>query len=452
MRPVALCGPCRGIVVTFAVLPLLASACLAQSQQPVTLRGYITAVQTDGFELNGKSVNISQATEFYSFFGSKKSGSELRQAIAADKPVIVVGIEEQNLPSVTASKVAVWDEPGSVVSGLAVIDKVLAGGTSPAFRAGGYALRVDPWTDLRFSDDLKGLSQVNTDVVIAYRGILLGADKVFLTRAEFFRPKEKTFRPADESGMAQATTFSLGSMVDLEGRFSNDAGDQWKHRPQDEGGSCGWHFVSPDPAIEDRVRRIGERVIPRYQRELPADDPGKIPFRFYAVDENDLQGDLGCGNSGLVLIPAGAVARLRNDDQLAAILADRVAASLAQVPLSQKVETGLLRAAETSSGVFAAGVGMVVTGRLAMNAGANRLREQRGRMALGYLADAGFDPRHSPEAWRLLAPADLPKNPSKLKYPPLARFELQLLDMEQKDAAKGESSETATSLLQPAKN
>jgi hypothetical protein len=74
-----------------------------------------------------------------------------------------------------------------------------------------------------------------------------------------------------------------------------------------------------------------------------------------------------------------------------------------------------------------------------MNAGVNKLREQRGRMALVYLADAGFNPRQSPEAWRLLAPAELPKDPSKLKYPPLARFELHLLDMEQKDAAMSEN-------------
>ena len=439
MRPVAVSEPSRRVFVALAVLPLLASASFAQAPRTVTLRGYISAVRTDGFDLDGKSIEILPDTQFYSFYGSKNSECELRQAIAADKPAIVLGTPEQNLPSVAAGKVVVWDEAGSEVSGLAVIDKVLAGGTNPVFRAGGHALRVSQWTDLRFSDDLAGLSQVNTDIVIAYRGNLLGADKVFLTRAEFFRPKEKAFRPADEAGMAQATTFSLGSMVDLEGRFSDDAGDQWKHRPQDEGGSCGWHFVSPDPAVEERVRRIGERVVPRYQRELPDDDPGKIPFRFYAVDENDLQGDLGCGNSGLVLIPTAAVARLRNDDQLAAVLADRVAASLVQVPMGQRIETGLTRAAVASSGVFGAGVGMVVTGRLAMNAGVNKIREQRGRMALGYLADAGFNPRQSPEAWRLLAPADMPKDPSKLKYPLLAKFELHLLDMEQKDAATSEN-------------
>lgn len=450
MRPAAL--DCCRIVVALAVLPVLALAAFPQSQKTVTLKGYISAVRTDGFELDGKSIEISPDTQLYSFYGSKKSESELRQFVAVDKPVIVFGTPEQNLPSVAAGKVVVWDGAGSEVSGLAVIDKVLAGGNNPVFRAGGYALRVNQWTDFRFSDNLAGLSQVNTDIEIAYRGNLLGADEVVLTRAEFFRPKEKAFRPADESGMAQATTFSLGSMVDLEGRFSNDAGDQWKHRPQDEGGSCGWHFVSPDPAIEERVRRIGEKVVPRYQRELPDDDPGKIPFRFYAVDENDLQGDLGCGNSGLVLIPAGAVARLRNDDQIAAILADRVAESLVQVPLSQRVKTGLTRAAEASSGVFAAGVGMVITGSLAMNAGVLKLREQRGRMALGYLGDAGFNPRQSPEAWRLLAPTELPKDPSKLKYPPLARFELQLLDMEQKDAEKVDHHGTASSSEQPATN
>jgi len=86
-----------------------------------------------------------------------------------------------------------------------------------------------------------------------------------------------------------------------------------------------------------------------------------------------------------------------------------------------------------------------------MNAGVKQLREQRARMALGYLVDAGFDPRQSPEAWRLLAPTELPKNTSKLKYPPLARFELQFLDEKQKETPIGERRGGSTSADQAVK-
>jgi hypothetical protein len=35
----------------------------------------------------------------------------------------------------------------------------------------------------------------------------------------------------------------------------------------------------------------------------------------------------------------------------------------------------------------------------------NIAERERGRMALAFLADAGFDPRQAPEAWRLLRQA-----------------------------------------------
>jgi hypothetical protein len=44
-----------------------------------------------------------------------------------------------------------------------------------------------------------------------------------------------------------------------------------------------------------------------------------------------------------------------------------------------------------------------------------KMEDERGCVALGLMADAGFDPWQAPEAWRLLAPGHLPKDPSKLR-------------------------------------
>jgi hypothetical protein len=43
------------------------------------------------------------------------------------------------------------------------------------------------------------------------------------------------------------------------------------------------------------------------------------------------------------------------------------------------------------------------------------------------MADAGYDPRQAPEAWRLLAPKKMPKDPSLLKYPSRAGYQLSFL-------------------------
>ena len=64
-----------------------------------------------------------------------------------------------------------------------------------------------------------------------------------------------------------------------------------------------------------------------YQKQLAADDPSKIQFQFYAIDEPKIRSDVFC-NEGLVLVPRQVVQRLKNDDQLAAVLADGVAFGL----------------------------------------------------------------------------------------------------------------------------
>ena len=45
------------------------------------------------------------------------------------------------------------------------------------------------------------------------------------------------------------------------------------------------------------------------------------------------------------------------------------------------------------------------------------LEEQRGRIALSLMADAGYDPWQAPEAWRLMQPKRLPGDVSALPYP-----------------------------------
>ena len=64
-----------------------------------------------------------------------------------------------------------------------------------------------------------------------------------------------------------------------------------------------------------------------------------------------------------------------------------------------------------------------------------KIEEQRGRMALALMADAGFDPWQAPEAWRMLAPIDFPKHPSKLKYPERSKYQLEILQLQYQPAS-----------------
>jgi hypothetical protein len=74
------------------------------------------------------------------------------------------------------------------------------------------------------------------------------------------------------------------------------------------------------------VQRIGERLIPACQRKLLTNDAQKIDFRFYAVNGKSFFQSFGMTEGlgspdGIVLIPERALAKLQNDDQVAAVLA-----------------------------------------------------------------------------------------------------------------------------------
>ena len=69
------------------------------------------------------------------------------------------------------------------------------------------------------------------------------------------------------------------------------------------------------------------------------------------------------------------------------------------------------------------------------------LQEQRWRVALQLMADAGYDPWQAPEAWRLAEPGKLPADTGTLKYPDRSGYQFALLNLMYKKAAPTNASE-----------
>jgi len=424
--------PC-GLILLFAVLPLAAVSAGAKGTKTVEFRAEVTAVEPpDAFDVPGYHVVMTETTQMVSFYKFTKDAGELRKAIGAGTVVDVRGTEDASGHTVTAEQVVVHDDADGSdrkMSGFGVIDRMLSSGPDPVFRADGYVLRVNAGTHVEFSGALSALSQVNTSIWIQYKGFRNDSGEIALTWVNFIKPRLKAPKRDAHVTPTQMTVFPPGSIIDFDGSFRTDGNDRNKHKIVDKGGPCGWYPVSNDMALQQRVQRIGFKVIPQYQRELPNDDPAKVLFRFYAVEEEDIHSDLGCENDGLVLVAVDAVKRLQNDDQLAALLADGVAAKL----LAHRAR--LIQESDWVEIGSAVALGGWVAGTIVAHEIQRKLVEQRGRMALGYLDDAGYDPWQSPEAWRLLAPSQLPKKLSKLKYPSRSKRELEILELEYKRPA-----------------
>ena len=434
----ALRNGARRVILLLSVFPLMVSAVNAKRSKRVEFRAQVVAVESpDEFDVAGYHVVMDLGTSLSSFYRSKRDDAQLRKAIAVGTVVDVSGTTDAAGHLVAAEHVIVHDAEDlndQRVWGFGAIDKVLTAGTEPVFRADGYVMRVNSQTRVNFSGEISALNQVGTNIWVRYVGLRDDKNEIARTWAEFGKPKMKPRKPDPKGLLAQVTTFPPGSIIDFDGSFRTDGNDRNKHKIVDEGGACGWYPVWPEAALQQRVQRIGFSVIPQYQRDLPADDPAKVPFRFYVVEQQDIHLELGCGKDGLVLVSVDAVERLENDDQLAALLADEVAGQL--LTHGERV---IMDTDWAGIGVVFGVSGMVTAGVIGHEM-QRKILEQRGRMALGYMADAGYDPWQAPETWRLLGPADRPKNLAKLKYPARSKYELGILELEYPRPGKAAST------------
>jgi len=308
------------------------------------------------------------------------------------------------------------EDSGRRVSGLAVIDKMFSRSPELVLRADGYRLRIGPTADLTFRDELNALSDIQTNIWIHYSGEFDSSGAVIVSQATFLPARTGRFFAVPILEVTPLTV-ELPPAHKEKRRFSQ---------------SESRFLAIDDNALQQRVQRIGMSVVPEYQKALPAGDPSKIRFRFYAVDNPRLRAEV-CSFEGLILLPKTVVERLKTDDQLAAVLADGVAANLqqqaARLTAAGRMALGVQLAGDVA-GAFVPGVGLAAYVGSAVVGGlyTSSLQRQRARIALALLKDAGYDLHQAPEAWRLLIPEKLPSDLKTVKSPSQSRYLERIID------------------------
>ncbi len=333
------------------------------------------------------------------------------------------------------------------ITGAGIIDRIPARipdagsqpGSASVFRADGYTIRILPTTELHFGKGLQALREVSTNTLAIFSGEPDDSGTIVATKAAFVKLNLHKSKP--DPNALQFTTPLPGNRIDGSTGFATGPKAFLK---EDHGGWCGWYYVPSDPAMQESMIRLGQKLVPQYQRELPDNDPTKIPFRFYLVEETEIRSAIFCGK-GLILVPIEVVHRLQNEDQLAAVLAEGIAGELQQQVEAARGFT-LKDAAEMAP--YLMGFGGWVPGVVG-EAGEMVIRHkvkssvehELSRMALSYMADVGFDPHQAPESWRLLEPAQLPKNPARLKYPERSRYIQSILERQYKPVSGSKAAE-----------
>ena len=386
------------VLALFSALIVSANAQTNSSLDP-DITGYITRVASPSdFDVNGLNVVITPKTEILQSKGTNVFASRTKGGKAyIGERAAIFGIIDNKRHLVQAKEIFFLLENSATLSGIALVDHLLpsTAQNETLLLADGYRIRVNAATKTAFAPPLTGPGDIQPGSWIAYHGALdingtLVADQVA------FEPNDIS---ADESKLVGTTSYDPS-------RVSDDA-------KQNVFLHYGLGMIDPkkippyhDDVMQSRITRIGNSLIPEFQRKLSDSDPRKIHFQFQLVKEPKWK-DAWALPSGIILVPHHIVERLTEDSELAAVLADNIAAVIEKQAYRIKPAATTLAVINWTSYVgglfFAPGLVLGAATSITSHNIQTDLVNQSGRVSLGYLHDAGYDVSQAPLAWWTLA-------------------------------------------------
>lgn len=401
---------------------------VSQSTQQPDIDGYVTRhASSSDFDVSGYRILCGAGTETIILQAHSEESSG-NAGCPQDRPYLgepmrIYGTVKKKEREVQATRIELVPLDTGEISGSAVIDILPALDSTGArpegltVSADGFRIRITGKTKVAWDPPLGSLAEAKAGDWIKYKGKL------------------------DAFGVLVAASVQIGPNViaGREERLRTDNDYDPSAVPADAkqnflmdglaGGCVGSSVMGCDPKkfapfkdseMQARVEKIGNSLIPAYQRALPDSDPAKIEFRFQLIDTKLIREALAMP-SGIILVPRQVVERMQNDSELAAVLADGIACALErqQYRTEWKIRAGYA-AAMLSPVVPYAGLGMGFGGSVAREI-EEMAMEQRGRVSLSLLHEVGYDIDQAPVAWWLLA-SKSPKPISEVEMPNFAAY------------------------------
>ena len=380
------------------ILLLLGSvAALAKTK---TIRGYVSAINSPTqFQVDDIYISCEPTkTKIL----ETKGATDLQHDY--DSNLIYLGLEievsgELNDDHLSATRIEIFPKrvPGERVAGTALLERIPQlsihdGKFDGTIVADGRKLRVDANSILLFRDrtldaadskptPLASVDPVKPNVFITYAGKRANDGSIVVTRAIF----SPNYVDEAEQKMREEKEFEM-----LPGFI------KVKH--------VGDMAIVADEALQGRVNEIGLGLVPEFQKALPDSDPTKLRFHFYVVQAKH-PWPL-AGSNGTILIPAKLLARLQNEAQLAAILANGVASVVQKQEFRSKhrreAQMWIALASDAVLVPFPIiGAASAITNGVTQEKYASAYFEQSARLSLDYVLNAGWDIREAPTAMRL---------------------------------------------------
>lgn len=394
-----------GLILSIFLLAEMSHAEVqCSSNESSKVSGFISAASGADFTVNGKQVAANAQTVFWERPGAK-SGKTVPEStiggiLTLGEGVQVCGNDDRHTHVITAANIYLVPE-GMHVKGFAVVQRVLSTSPELTLEADGYTIAVTPQTVVSIKPPLIASAVPSANLWIAYEGNRTANGQVVADQLKWMQfalsgrqkkalAKSKETLVAPKYGLKPGDTGTNGSITAL-------YIDARKHTV----------VIPANAALQERVKRVGERLIPASQKDLAEDNPQKINFRFFAVDDKRMYWAIGSPD-GVVLIPEQMVEALSSDDDLATVLSPAVAEVLErQVPPPAGSATG-------STLLVLGGMPFMppVEGLALMSVGFYEAEHegypsrfdpmQCSRVGLSLMHDAGYDIFESPRTWQIL--------------------------------------------------
>jgi hypothetical protein len=390
------------MLLAIALLP--SGTAFSQDDDTAAVQGPVTRiVSSTDFDVSRQEVTLSPKTQIRLIWPDGSSVIErqpVRLFLGEHIAVFQTAHDEG------AKRIEIQQPGIHSVDGIATVEAV-APGKDLELRADGYRILIGPETKVKYEKPFATANEVKANAVLKYKGMLQKDGTVLATSATFFEN-----RVSPEMLAARKTWEYDPTTIASE---SHQSGVSRVVRGTDPT----YFPLYADATLQARISRIGERLIPEYQRKLKPEENSWIHFRFYAVDAPKSQEAYYVLPSGIILMPYQATQKLPDDSQLAAVLADAIAGLVEGQPPALPVTNGQI--AGTALELAAVGWAGYSIGSMPAARQQHKDAEQRARVSLTLMRDAGFEETAAPTAWWALS-----RNESmpltELQPPPAAAY------------------------------
>jgi hypothetical protein len=389
----------------------------------VTIHGFVTEIKsTTSFNIDDYSVtrDNSLAIEVVPMEDAKGLGAFTPEDMRVGTELEVKGEYDETTRTLKAKTIKAFLEDNRRIRRTAVLEQLPSltikdSGWEGEIHADGQIISVLPSTSVTIKPNkqerksqpdtedakaskLTSIEGLNLDTFVRYEGTRQPSGKIVAQKIEF-----------------------------RHGELENGEAKMWKHyepKVKDPDysafipGQLKMHWkkyrIVPEREAQKYIETLGESLVPAHQKDLPADSPLKIPFRFYLVQSKHFNAS--AYPNGVVVVHSAVFDVLQNEAQLAFVLAHEISHSVEKHTWQElhyhRTELIALRA----GGAFIPFGGGLATSLAAsgiQNQYIRSLEDQADRVGLEWMLAAGYDIREAPASWKALSlqKGDRPMNP-----------------------------------------